>query len=294
MSVPEMNATDNEPPFATKQREVQRKLGRCLIRIQQFEGLAKALWVDTEHEGYAGEFLVSQSKRKEHISDKTLGLVVKRLADSFLAPDLGRPEEEPPNDDHPEMDSTRAYFRFKRKISMSSEDYSRTTSELNALVEMRNTLVHHFIERFDLRSEQGCQDAQAHLDDCYQRIDALYSTISVWAESHQKAGEVFSAFLQSEEGRKAFLDILPPGDRVDWGSAPVISALRGAQEELSSGGWTSLDDAVRWLALKYPDEKPGKYGCSSWQHLLHESRLFEIQKATAERANGRRFRSLPA
>ena len=240
MSVPEMNAADNEPPFAAKQREVQRKLGRCLIRLQQFEGLAKALWVDTEHEGYAGEFLVSQSKRKEHISDKTLGLVVKRLADSFLAPDLGRPEEEPPNDDHPEMDSTRAYFRFKRKISMSSEDYSRTTSELNALVEMRNTLVHHFIERFDLRSEQGCQDAQAHLDGCYERIDALYSTISVWAESHQKAGEVFSAFLESEEGRKAFLDILPPGDRVNWGSAPVIAALRGAQEELSSGGSTLL------------------------------------------------------
>lgn len=292
MSVPEMNAAENEPPFAAQQREVQRKLGRCLIRLQQFEGLAKALWVDHEHEGYAGEFLVSQSKRKEHISDKTLGSVVKRLADSFLAPDLGRPEEEPPNDDDPEMDSTRAYFRFKRKISMSSEDYSRTTSELNALVEMRNTLVHHFIERFDLRSEQGCQDAQAHLDNCYQRIDALYSTISVWAESHQKAGEVFSAFLQSEEGRKAFLDILPPGDHVDWGSAPVIAALRGAQEELSSGGWTSLGDALRWLALKFPDEKPGKYGCSSWRHLLHESRLFEIQKATADGASGRRFRSL--
>jgi|APLow6443716910_1056828.scaffolds.fasta_scaffold24070_2 hypothetical protein len=292
MSVPEMNAAENEPPFAAKQREVQRKLGRCLIHLQQFEGLAKALWVDTEHEGYAGEFLVSQSKRKEHISDKTLGLVVKRLADSFLAPDLGRPEEEPPNDDHPEMDSTRAHFRFKRKISMSGEDYSRTTSELNALVDMRNTLVHHFIERFDLWSEQGCHDAQAHLDDCYQRIDALYSTISLWAESHQKAGEVFSAFLQSEEGRKAFFDILPPENGIDWSSAPVVTALQAAQEELSCDGWTSLDDAVRWLSLKYPDEKPKKYGCSSWRHLLSKSKLYEIQKVTAEGANGRRFRSL--
>lgn len=26
-----------EPPYAELQREVQRKLGRCLIRIQQFE-----------------------------------------------------------------------------------------------------------------------------------------------------------------------------------------------------------------------------------------------------------------
>lgn len=292
MSVPEINAAVKEPPFAAMQREVQRKLGRCMIRLQQFEGLAKALWVDHEHEGYAGEFLVSQSKRKEHISDKTLGSVVKKLADSFLAPDLGRPEEEPPNDDHPETDSTRAYFRFERKISMSSERYSRTTSELNALVEMRNTLVHHFIERFDLWSEQGCQDAQAHLDGCYERIDALYSTISVWAESHLKAAEALSSFLDSEEGRKAFLDILSPRNLVDWGSVPVVAALRAAQEELSSGGWTSLEEAVRWLALKCPDETPGKYGCSSWRHLLHESRLFEIQKATADGASGRRFRSL--
>jgi len=175
---------------------------------------------------------------------------------------------------------------------MSGEDYSRTTSELNALVDMRNTLVHHFIERFDLWSEQGCHDAQAHLDDCYQRIDALYSTISLWAESHQKAGEVFSAFLQSEEGRKAFFDILPPENGIDWSSAPVVTALQAAQEELSCDGWTSLDDAVRWLSLKYPDEKPKKYGCSSWRHLLSKSKLYEIQKVTAEGANGRRFRSL--
>ena len=32
-----MSPADNEPSFAVKQRTVQRKLGRCLIRLQQVE-----------------------------------------------------------------------------------------------------------------------------------------------------------------------------------------------------------------------------------------------------------------
>lgn len=293
MSVPEMNAADNEPPFAAKQREVQRKLGRCLIRLQQIEGLAKALWVHHEFESEDRDFMAVRNKREAHISDKTLGTVVKKLVDSYFAPDLAKPDEDAPNGDHSDVDPARTLIRFKSKFSMSSEDYSRTTSELNALVEMRNTLVHHFIERFDLWSEQGCQDAQAHLDDCYQRIDALYSTISLWAEANQALREEVGAFLQSEEGKKAVRDLMTPDNILGWSSTSVVTALRAAQEELSSGGWTSLDDAVRWLSLNHPDEKPGKYGCFTWKHLLHESRLFEIQKATADGANGRRFRSLP-
>jgi hypothetical protein len=293
MSVTEVKAAEDEPPFAAKQREVQRKLGRCLIQLQRLEVLAKALWVHHEFESEDRDFMAARSKREAHISDKTLGAVVKKLVDSYLAPDLGKPDEDSPNGDHSDVDPARTLFRFKSKFSMSSGDYSRVSSELSALVEMRNTLVHHFIERFDLWSDEGCEDAQANLDDCYQRIDALYSTISLWAEADQAAREELGAFLQSDEGKKAVRDLMTSDDNLGWSSTLVVTALRAAEEELSRGGWTSLEDAVRWLSANHPDEKPGKYGCSTWRHLLHESRLFEIQKATADGANGRRFRSLP-
>lgn len=75
-----MSPADNEPSFAVKQRTVQRKLGRCLIRLQQVELLVKALWIDSEHEcafGQIEEALAAQAKRKEVVADKTLGTVLK-------------------------------------------------------------------------------------------------------------------------------------------------------------------------------------------------------------------------
>lgn len=59
-----MSPADNEPSFAVKQRTVQRKLGRCLIRLQQVELLVKALWIDSEHEcafGQIEEALAAQA-----------------------------------------------------------------------------------------------------------------------------------------------------------------------------------------------------------------------------------------
>lgn len=59
-----MAAIDSEDIVPTLQPDVQRKLGRCFIRLQQVELLVKALWIDHEHSGYAGEYEAVQAKRK--------------------------------------------------------------------------------------------------------------------------------------------------------------------------------------------------------------------------------------
>ena len=47
-----MESTESQNAVTLCQHEVQRKLGRCLIRLQQVELLVKSLWIDHEHSGY--------------------------------------------------------------------------------------------------------------------------------------------------------------------------------------------------------------------------------------------------
>lgn len=280
-----MDAIEDEPPFAPRQREIQRQLGRCLMRLQQIELLVKALWADHEYECYAGEFMEVQAKRIASVSDKTLGSVVKALTGSYLAPDLGRDESDEASDDSA-VDPTRISFRFKSQISMSEDDYARTVSELDALVQMRNELVHHFIQRFDMWSDAGCDAALAYLEECNQQVEMQRQRMLGWSKAHQEAKEVHAAFLQSEEGLRFITYGIFPDGTVDWASTPIVYALCQAEVSLAKDGWTSLNEAVRWMASKYPDKKPEQYGCSRWRHLLHESRLFEIRRMPSNGSGG--------
>lgn len=250
------------------------------MRLQQVELLVKALWVDHENAGYAGELVEVQARRKDYVSDKTLGTVIKALKESYLVPDLGTTESAE-DDVEPDTDTARISFRFKSKISMSDEDYAHTIHELETLVEMRNQLVHHFIERFDHWSESGCADAEEYLDSCLKQIDAQFEVMKGWAKVHQEAKEAAAAFFTSEEGRRFMLYGIFPDGTVDWSSTPIVAVLRQAELNLSNNGWTSLNEAVRWLTEKYPDKKPEQYGCSRWRHLLHESGLFEIRRVSS-------------
>jgi hypothetical protein len=273
-----MISSDNEPSFAAHQRSVQRKLGRCLIRLQQLELLVKALWIDSEHEsafGQVEEIQAAQLRRKEFVSDKTLGTVLKSFVGSYIAPDLGK-------DAGDEVSATaideQMLFRYKSKISMAEDDYARTVQEFEALVAMRNDLVHHFIERFNLWSDEGCEAAEAHLDSCDQQIETQLSIMHGWVKSHQEARDQALAFVNSND----FLSFLNQGrqadEAIDWRFTPVVLALRDAESKLSTNGWTPVVDAARWLDKKYPDERPALYGCSRWRHLLHESGLFDIRR----------------
>ena len=156
---------------------------------------------------------------------------------------------------------------------------------------MRNELVHHFIQRFELSSESGCDAAALYLDECDQKIEAQRHTMLGWAKAHQEAKEVHAAFLLSEEGARFFAYGILPDGTVEWATTPIVYALRQAELNLAKDGWTSLNEAARWLAEKYPDKKPEQYGCSRWRHLLHESRLFEIRRAVPGEPSGIKFRS---
>lgn len=289
-----MSSSDNEPSFAAHQRTVQRKLGRCLMRLQQVELLVKALWIDSEHESAFGqieEIQAVQQQRKEFVSDKTLGTVLKSFVGSYIAPDLG---QDAGDEVAVSVNDQQMLFRYKSKISMAEDDYARTVQEFEALVAMRNELVHHFIQRFNLWSDEGCEAAEAHLDSCDKQIESQLAIMHAWVKSHQEARDRTLALANSDDFL-AFLNQgrLPDG-KIDWRFTIAVQALREAESKLAKDGWTSVIEAERWLEKAYPEEKPALYGCSRWRHLLHESGLFEIQRFVLDRGNVACFRSKSA
>ena len=58
------------------QHQVQRKLGRCLLRIQQYERLMKSLLAIHELAGPASELEAIRTKRVDVLATKSLGQLV--------------------------------------------------------------------------------------------------------------------------------------------------------------------------------------------------------------------------
>ena len=61
---------------------------------------------------------------------------------------------------------------------------------------MRNELVHHLIERFEISTAAGCHEAIKHLQDCFERIGIHFTTLREFAISFDESRR---SFLESKE-----------------------------------------------------------------------------------------------
>ncbi|HMS04564.1 MAG TPA: OST-HTH/LOTUS domain-containing protein [Burkholderiaceae bacterium] len=255
------------------QHEVQRLLGRCLLRLQQYEHLIKAI---VAHHEIAGPAHALESIRAARVADtasKTLGTLVGSLLGSYVVTDeVGAPVEVTAN--APENVIS---FGMRMHLSLSAEDYSRTQDDLKELVSLRNNLVHHFIDHHDLWSLDGCRGAQDALVAAHSRIDQHFEQLRGWAEHMDQARRLTAEFVQSDAFHDLVVNGIAPDGVVDWPAAGIVRALREAASELAVDGWAPVALAGRWIAEQHPDQLPAKYGCSSWRQVVHESRLFELR-----------------
>lgn len=255
------------------QQTVQRKLGRCMLRLQQYERLIKAIVADSELSGPPDRLLAIRDERVASTQKQTLGALVGQLTEGALS----RPsaadrefEEASPLD--------RAWFSMRFQVELSEQQFSDTQAALKELVSLRNELVHHFLQRFDVWDLAGCEAAERHLDDSYEIIDGHYLTLHAWAKSMIAARTGIASFIQSDAFQDALVNGIWLDGSVNWPSSGVVGCLREAERLLAHDGWTALSDAIRWIAKTYPDQTPKRYGCSSWRHVLHEAKLFDVRK----------------
>lgn len=253
------------------QREVQRLLGRCLLRLQQYEKLMKAIVAHHEISVVGPPMESNLEQRIADAASKTLGTLIGALLGSYVTTAEMEDDSEP--------DARGGIFSFKAKLNLrlSTEDYERSQSHLKELLLLRNNLVHHFIEQNDLWSLDGCRGAHEALAIAYNRIDQHFEQLRGWAEHMDQVRRLAAEFVQSEAFHDLVIHGIAPDGSVNWHAAGIVCTLREAAAELAVDGWTPVTLAGRWIAERFPEHLPAKYGCSSWRQVVHESRLFELR-----------------
>ncbi|WP_256577549.1 hypothetical protein [Pseudomonas sp. R37(2017)] len=229
------------------QHKVQRKLGRCLLRLQQYEQLLKAFVVDGELTGPVDQLTIIREQKIASTQKKTMGMLVGMLTESFLTQSPKNEESQTPTDF-----ADQAWLSYRHQLEMPAEHYEATKVAINELVGLRNKLVHHFIEHFDLWSESGCQAADGFLEESYQTINRHCLNLQCWAKAMIEARAQMDSFIQSQifEGE---LDGIRVDGSVDWPASGICGCLREAEIKFAEDGWTRLQTVIRWIGDAYPD-----------------------------------------
>jgi hypothetical protein len=279
---------EDEPSYAALQREVQRKLGRCLIQIQQYELLLKEIVAKREITAVLGS-TPAQRASTEPITataTKTMGQLVGELTGKYFQPTLleaGQAQPEADTDTDTDDEHPAGWMRVSMRVSMPPDAHAQLTGELQELVDLRNDLVHHFVEGQDLMSEEGCIAADMYLIDCYAEIDRHLVSLQGWAASMDETRLSVAAFITSTE-YKDFLkaQLLPANSQRESALPGLIELLRRAEVDQANDGWTALNAAIALLRKAAPEETPRKYTFGSWRQVLHDARVFEVRRGPVE------------
>lgn len=259
------------------QHEVQRKLGRCMIRLQQYERLLKAMMASMALDGPLEQLQAARDRRVAYASDKSLGTLVRMFTGSHLTPASPEGEKEPGDTRVGGKSSAVAWASMRFNISMSPERHAQTKEALAELVELRNTLVHHLIEQFDISDERGCRDASIHLDGCYEQIDGHCKLLRTWATTLVESQALASSYLQSKAFEDMFVHGINEDGSVCWPRSTIVECLREAEAACQVDGWTSLDAAITFMLKENRDQIPSRYGCKTWRQILTKSGLFAVR-----------------
>ena len=193
----------------TRQHEVQRLLGQCVLRLQAYELIMKEIVAHHDFSGSAQSLGEAQGIRSTDIGRKTLGTLVNHLLDSFLTTEgkqmLSEKQQE-------RLENTPA-FRVHQQLELSADDFARAEKGLKELVLLRNNLVHHFLDLHDLGSIDGCRAAEAALIEASGQIKDHCDELRQWAEEFQETRARIAEVIQSD----AFRDFMVE-DKIPWPS----------------------------------------------------------------------------
>lgn len=246
--------------------EVEKLYGECLLRLQAFEIRLKATVATHRFSGSLDMPDADQTKRINETRRKTMGALVGDLMGSIL---VASGQEGAPDADE---DLAGVGFDFTLQIVLRAEDYSRIVAEHRDLVAIRNSLVHHFLEKNNLTSERGRLQARDALTSALERVRRADLKLVGWMKDLERARRA----MADELARPEVQDWIAAG-RIPWSTTKIVHALLDAVTELTQDDWTSVEAAATWIASRHPHERPEKYGCRSWRQVIHESQLFELQ-----------------
>ena len=261
------------------QREVQRKLGACLICLQQYEHLMKAMLAVRTAEGTVEQIERTRLKTLTDVQIKTLGVLVNEFCEEFVVSDESVKDHETEDSKSMDRGLGAPWFSYRHTMQMSAERHQQTKARLIELKELRNQLVHHFLERFALVDESSCRAAETYLDGSYATFNNHYLQLKEWAANMENTRALSASFIKTQIFEDLVVNGINPDGTIDWPACGVVQALREAEVACAKESWTLLDSPIAWLRAVHSDQAPEKYRCRTWKQVLKRSKQFEIRVA---------------
>ena len=181
--------------------ETLRKIGRNMLLFQQAEHRLKWLAALRRIAGMSEEIVTVAEILKEQVAKETLGAVVRRAID---APGISEREQDKIDTAILEKGCVHMEFRFEFTSADGETDLSWREG-LELLVEHRNDLVHHFLDRFDVETPDGCRLACQYLDQQYARHAPLVEDLRRRCEAVPSLFGMLSAAMNQDVIQTEFL-----------------------------------------------------------------------------------------
>ncbi len=256
--------------------EVQRLMGKCVLRLQQYERLIKEIVALHEVGGPVSDGLEHIAARRESVSKFTLGSSVGELMENvFSTGELKTKDTSAEDEAHAAAGGV--VMRLKFGVQMSTAEYERTKADLKELVDLRNGLIHHFLEKFDLGTANGCEAASAYLIESSTNIAEHFERLQEVARQMDETRKLAGAFMATSEFAAFLFDGVAPDGQVDFPRSGIVRELLDAAGRADATGWVQLEDAVREIAAKAPEQTPGRYRRVSWRQVVNDSGQFDLQ-----------------
>lgn len=262
--MPSPLAPDHLPDL---QREVQRLMGQNILRLQLYEQQLKRLISATD---FGVEIPAAGEPRQTQgiqTGGKTLGQLVGQLLGEVLVSEIP-----PAAPNRPEAADVAVRINAKLRLRMPPIAHAELQTALPELVDLRNGLVHHFIDGRDFSTLAGCQAAISDLSVTLETVGQRYGQLQDMARLIDGARASAHSMLASPEVH----DFLVKGV-IPWEFTNIVADLRAAAREPGNGDWTHVNAAAAWIKSRSSDQGPMRYGCTSWRHVIRTSGLFQLR-----------------
>lgn len=269
--------------------DLQMRLGRNLVVFQRIEAnlkqmmaanrLAFHLPLGADAAGTQAALesdLAHQRKKAGKRNKANLGMLVGDYLDEVVAG-----KEPPPGPDRPDCISLTFSFRLEKPDGAIQTDRER----LAAMVEERNALVHHFLERLVPLTPESQQAARVWLDAQHARALVLLQELRSHNTALAEGRQAHLAYLRSPEFGHHF-------EHAWLLDSPLVQAFATMAEQAArTDGWVVYDNARRIIRENLPDaldRLQDRYGHAKLIDVLRATGVFEFHEEPTSRG-GRRL-----
>ena len=171
----------------------QALLGRCLMRIQQYERQTKLIVALSRLDIMDDRNDAAWKRRLEEVKTLSLGLLNRELLeDAIVSPSRAEAISNPQTVTL-ESGSTRLY----RFLQISDEQHQQLTQDLDDMRVARNAFAHHFLDENDVFSLEGCEKANKGLERLYDQIERALARMMGFAQQFRSTQMAMRNALES-------------------------------------------------------------------------------------------------